>query len=69
LPEDTLASPADALVKLDSVISSSPCRFFTVARRIPERAQQATGVPEDDATRDATKPPLTAADNTEPELA
>lgn len=67
LPEDTLASPADALVKLDNVISSSTCRFVTVTERIPAKAQEASGVPVEDA-RDATKPPLTAADNTEPEL-
>jgi hypothetical protein len=42
LPEDTLASPADALVKLDNVISSSTVRgFFTdfCTGRIPARAQ------------------------------
>ena len=69
LPEDTLASPADALVKLDNVISSSTGRFFTVTGRIPTRAQEASGVPEDDAREETTTPPLTAADNTtEPEL-
>lgn len=46
LPEDTLASPADALVKLDNVISSSICCFFTVARTSSAGIQEASGVPD-----------------------
>lgn len=44
-PDDTLASPADALVKLDNVISSTSCCCcccFTAGRRSPARPQEST---------------------------
>lgn len=68
LPEDTLASPADALVMLDNVISSSTCCVFTVTGRIPATEQGTSSVLVVDARGDVAAPnPLriAAADDTE----